>query len=513
MYGQERRTPPAWQASSGAAPLVVPMGAIVPVLQIDTTNALRAAAPDRSASAVPPPPVADETTTSGTAVVASRPEPATWRALVLAVWATGTALALLMLLLSLLRLRTVTLAAVSLDHPEWREALRRATRAAGVRRPVAVRIVKEASLLATWGWRTPCVLVPAAALDWPAARLDAVLRHELAHVRRHDWPVHIYARCVRAFLWWNPLAWIACRRLAVESERACDDAVLAQGVPAAAYAEHLVAVARAFHTAPPHLAIALPMARPSTLHRRIVAMLNPRLDRTVPSRTMTALIGGAVLAAVLPIAALRAAQGEQPLEGVVYDATGAVLPDVSVTLEGSQPVAQAQSDAGGRFVFTGVGPGRYLLQARLPGFRPLRQELELRQEGDWDRAITLQVGDLQETISVREARLAPPAAAPATAPTAVRVGGNIRPPRKLKNVHPVYPQTMREAGREGVVPIEAIIGRDGRVTTARVTTAQIHPDFAIAAIDAVRQWQFSPTLLNGSPVEVVMNVSISFALD
>jgi protein TonB len=71
---------------------------------------------------------------------------------------------------------------------------------------------------------------------------------------------------------------------------------------------------------------------------------------------------------------------------------------------------------------------------------------------------------------------------------------------------------MRAAGREGVVPIEAIIGRDGTVSSVRVLSAQVHPDFAIAAVDAVRQWRFSPTLLNGAPVEVVMTVSVTFNL-
>ncbi|NUR54966.1 MAG: energy transducer TonB, partial [Acidobacteria bacterium] len=102
------------------------------------------------------------------------------------------------------------------------------------------------------------------------------------------------------------------------------------------------------------------------------------------------------------------------------------------------------------------------------------------------------------------------AAAAAAAP--VRVGGNIRAPRKLHDVRPVYPASMRDAGREGVVPLEAIIGRDGTVTSVRVVSAQVHPDFAAAAMDAVREWRFAPTLLNGEPVEVVMTVSVSFKL-
>jgi protein TonB len=94
----------------------------------------------------------------------------------------------------------------------------------------------------------------------------------------------------------------------------------------------------------------------------------------------------------------------------------------------------------------------------------------------------------------------------------VRVGGDVRPPRKTVDVKPTYPASMRQAGLSGVVPIEAIIGRDGAVSSVRVLSAQVHPDFAIAAADAVRRWRFSPTLLNGAPVEVMMTVSVRFSL-
>jgi periplasmic protein TonB len=85
-------------------------------------------------------------------------------------------------------------------------------------------------------------------------------------------------------------------------------------------------------------------------------------------------------------------------------------------------------------------------------------------------------------------------------------------PRKLTHVAPVYPAAMREAGLEGVVPLEAIIGRDGAVLSVRVISAQVHPEFARAAVDAVRQWRFDSTLLNGEQVEVVMTVSVVFSL-
>jgi len=198
----------------------------------------------------------------------------------------------------------------------------------------------------------------------------------------------------------------------------------------------------------------------------------------------------------------------------VYDTTGAVLPGVELTLENAQEQKQqATTRADGRFDFPQAAPGKYVLTATLPGFRSLKQEFELKSSRDWDRAITLQVGEVQETISVRERRVTGPVGAsqPQMAKP-IRVGGNIRVPTKTLDVKPTYPKSMRDAGREGVVPIEAVIGTDGSVSSIRVLTAQVHPDFAIAAVDAVRQWKFTPTLLNGAPVEVVMKVSVEFRL-
>jgi TonB family protein len=219
-----------------------------------------------------------------------------------------------------------------------------------------------------------------------------------------------------------------------------------------------------------------------------------------------------VLALLVPVAIVREAIAQTPLEGVVYDASGAVVPDVRLSLDASGKKVEARTDAEGRFAFPGIEPGAYVLEAAVPGFKRWRQSLDLKAPTDWSRVITLQLGDLKETISVRGRRGSGATTAPA-GPVRVRVGGNIRPPRKLTDVKPVYPASSQEAGHEGVVEIEAVIGKDGTVTAARVTSPEVHPELASAALEAVRQWTFSATLLNGSPVEVVMNVSISFALE
>ena len=89
-------------------------------------------------------------------------------------------------------------------------------------------------------------MLPADASDWPEDRIRIVLGHELAHVRRGDWLVQMAAELVRSVYWFNPLVWIACRRLRLESEQACDDAVLKMGVEGSAYATELVDLASAF---------------------------------------------------------------------------------------------------------------------------------------------------------------------------------------------------------------------------------------------------------------------------
>ena len=203
-----------------------------------------------------------------------------------------------------------------------------------------------------------------------------------------------------------------------------------------------------------------------------------------------------------------------PLTGHVYDTTGLVLPTAEMTLiDGRLLRWSAVTDGSGKFEFTPVGTGKYMLEVMLPGFRPLQTEFTLETAKDWNRNITMQVGALEETVQVTAKR--PTQRAPASSTRSagpVRVGGNIRQPRKLKHANPVYPPAMRDAGLEGMVPMEALIGLDGTVASVRVLGAQIHPEFARAAESAVRQWVFSPTLLNGVAVEVQMTVSMRFSL-
>ena len=91
---------------------------------------------------------------------------------------------------------------------------------------------------------------------------------------------------------------------------------------------------------------------------------------------------------------------------------------------------------------------------------------------------------------------------------AVRVGGQIRPPLKIKDVAPVYPAIALSARVQGDVVIEATIDEEGKVADARVVKSV--PLLDQAALDAVRQWEYRPSLLNGAPVAVVSTVTVRF---
>jgi len=96
-------------------------------------------------------------------------------------------------------------------------------------------------------------------------------------------------------------------------------------------------------------------------------------------------------------------------------------------------------------------------------------------------------------------------------PQAVRVGGGIVEPRKLHSVPPVYPETAVRARVQGTVVLECTISPEGRVTDVRVLRGV--PLLDGAAIHAVRQWVYTPTLLDGRPVPVIMTVTVNFRLN
>lgn len=357
-------------------------------------------------------------TTLRTAAVSPDVGGASTGVVVVSLWLAGVALSLVSVLMALANLRRVSRQAVPIEAGPWRQIAEELRAEKQLRRPVRLVEAPGQHLVATWGVWRPTVVVPSGAADWPREHIRAVLGHEMAHIARYDWPVQIAAQVLCACQWFNPLCWTGLRRLTELSEMACDDEALLLGLGPREYALRLVEITRASRLVPLPSA-AVPMARPSSLERRVAAMLDPRIDRRSPPRWVMGAVLVTLSVLALPVAAVRASQTAHPAAS----------------------------------------------------------------------------------------------AAPASRSTPLKVGGAIKPPRKIKDVQPVYPEAMLEASIAANVELEVTVSKDGTVGKVHVLTTDVHPDFAVAAVDAVRQWKFEPTLMNGAPVDVMMKCTIAFRLD
>jgi TonB family protein len=123
----------------------------------------------------------------------------------------------------------------------------------------------------------------------------------------------------------------------------------------------------------------------------------------------------------------------------------------------------------------------------------------------FDEHLTANVSGSGDLVTVQIS--APGGAAPAT----IRVGGNVQTANLVNKVAPVYSAAAKAAGIQGKVQMDVIIAPEGYVREIKVTSGD--PMLAQAALDAVKQWTYKPTLLNGSPVEVDTTVEVNFTLN
>ena len=466
-----------------------------------------------------------------------------------------------------------------------------------------IRLVKSAlvDVPAVIGWMRPAIVVPVSVLSGLApAHLDAILAHELSHIRRRDYLVNIVQCVVETLLFYHPAVWWVSRRIRVERELCCDDLAASLCDSRLTYATALASLETLRASTP---ALAMPATGGVLLHR-IRRLVDPRCASipefsggfamcvvatlllfvsqamATPPVTSPATADVTVASSPAPtrsVAAMTPVEPGQPqvkpqppqvvvgsVEGTVLDASRGRLPGVTVTLTSavSALTRTATTDTRGRFVFTDVPAGAYDVTMSLQGFKTTRGRVQLASGQRAAMEVLLEVGRLTETVELRgqapsvtgteQRRAAAPfldaarrfyeqgrfADAEAMAVRAleqiraeareqvipnveprdsrdpsgpIRVGGGIREPRKIRNVAPVYPEEAQRAGVQGYVLMEALIGTDGSVRDAKVLGGE--PLLADAALTAVRQWIYTPTLLNGVPVEVLMNVTMHFKLN
>jgi len=387
-----------------------------------------------------------------------------------------------------------------------------------LRLPSTVRLQTgvEIAVPFTCGWLRPAVLLPADAQQWSRKQLEWVLAHELAHVRRNDYLTQMSAQVACALFWFHPLVWLAAFAMRKEREQACDDIVLSLGHPAADYAEFLLVLSRGLRGTNGAWLPSVAMAQSSQLEVRMKALLNPKLNHSplAPSRSLLAAALGATL--LLPVAAMRLAANDAAgtISGTVHDPSGAVIPNASVTLISRDQKVKIEgiSGADGAFKFTAIPAGRYRLEIASPGFALTNADLDLAPSGDLHQDVTIDLGEVLQEVIVHGHKPAENPPTPPPAPRRIRVGGMVQAAKLTFQVKPEYPEALQEQGIKGTVILRAVIGTSGQILSLSPFS---DPDSALtkAAMDAVRQWRYTPTLLNGEPVEVVTTISVGFRLD
>jgi hypothetical protein len=301
----------------------------------------------------------------------------------------------------------------------------------------------------------------------------------------------------------------------------------------------LTAAARAF-TVLAALAVTVVVAAVTLTEHVAAATITPAVPHDVvlvapaatPAPDPPVVAAQPVRRAVPRAAAAVAPAQQQPatLSGVVRDATGAVVPGVAVTVTDSASGVKYSvvTDGNGAFVLKNLQPARYEFTASLPGFATLTNVLTLGSGEALQRQLTMRVGSLVETVSVvcpvGGAARAPRAAAVFAfdgrpAPTRlfpqqvvpVRVGGQILAPKQIKKVQPVCPGNL--PGNGYVVILEGTIGVDGlvkEIRTLRPKPGEQPQELVQSAIDAVRQWEYTPTRLNNVPIAVIVTVTVEY---
>lgn len=249
-----------------------------------------------------------------------------WPAIALMIWAAGALTILGRMVLGLLAVQWMSRRTPEVTAAPWLEQARSLAAGLGLSRVRFLR-GRAGTMPMAWGIARAAVLVPADADSWPAHRIRVVLLHELAHVKRRDCLTHLVAQLACAAYWFNPLVWMAARRLRTERERACDDLVLAAGTRGSDYADQLLDIARVMQAGrfPAVFAGAsLAMAHRSQLEGRLIAILDPSVPRRGLSRARAAAAAAVFTAVIVAIASVQPWAEERPaLEASIADETHA----------------------------------------------------------------------------------------------------------------------------------------------------------------------------------------------
>jgi TonB family protein len=402
---------------------------------------------------------------------------------VLLAWFAGVVLFVARLNVGLMVARRMRLVGTGVVAAELQQVFEAMRRRLGVTR--AVRLMHSALVQAPTviGWLRPVVLIPASCLTGMSTmQIEAVLAHELAHIRRHDYLVSVLQSVVETLLFYHPAVWWVSRQVRRERECCCDEMAVAVGGDRLAYARALSVLEerRSFY---PEVALG---ANGGVLKMRIKRLLGCKEDAAVSqfaAFTVLALIVIAAGSYVVTMARAesgavsRSARAATPMELEAVSPLNTLIAAPAVReYRLKEPVLMAQAEAPA----AGQEPGAPSAPVLPPVSSPPPPPAPLVR--------------LPQAAPGGQARL-----------SAAVVEGMI-----LTKVDPVYPAEAKAAHVQGSVILHAIISKTG--TVERLDVISGNGMLVNAARDAVSRWTYKPFLLNGEPVEVETSITVNFTL-
>jgi TonB family protein len=394
-----------------------------------------------------------------------------------------------------------------------------------VDRRVAVLLHSSLAGPITCGVWRPAILLPSDAQTWNEADLNRALVHELEHVHRGDWLTHCAARAICALYWFHPLVWMAWKRLELEAERACDDAVLGQS-EATAYADQLVALAQRLSAASKTTQLA--MANRADLAARIGAVLDSGQKRGRAGATAVALAGlsaGLFVATISPLKVVAAPQDAGAVTMGMFRTSGKlVIVDVVVkddsgkSIDGLKASDFAVTEDG---VIQPIGIFEFQELSNVPGTQNSISNYYIlgyytsnqNMDGRFRRIQVALHNNPTAKIDFRTGYYANPSKTP------INIGPagsgafdpGIRPPVLIYKYDPEYSEEARKAKYSGTVVLAVVIDTSGQVTNIKVIKS-LGLGLDEKAMEAVLRWRFRPGTKDGQPIVVQTQVEVDFRL-
>jgi beta-lactamase regulating signal transducer with metallopeptidase domain len=393
----------------------------------------------------------------------------------------------------------------------------------GVRRRIAVIVTPRVASPATIGWIKPVILLPPVLITGlSSTQLEAIIAHELAHIRRHDYVVNLLQMVVETVLFYHPAVWWMSRQIRVERELCCDDvAVRATGNPAD-YAHALAAVARHAVTA-----AALGAGGPSLPHRvrRLLATSEETEHAGAGGLAITlfvlAFVGGAA-AWVHGQTPTTPREARATLSLTVLDPLG--QPAAGIPLVFEQGAFQAGSlfghgftDREGRYTIS-LPAGTYLFSALVDFFPPT--EVTFTPGTRVERTVRMELepmtGAFTVCIDCRES-IVP--ATPSVAEDLQRdredyttaLARTAEPADGWEQYRVAVPASLRRLGRSvaGSVTVAGRVGIDGRLKDLRAVSSA-HPALSEAAVGALGAQRWLPARVRSTAVEIDVLIDLDY---